>query len=237
MSIEIKHLVETDFPQIAELYPWPGDFWIRANFAQSLNGKVTDDSKLLYLATEKDKFLFRYLRATADCLIIGRQTAISQPYQEIKLSKKYLPLRHTYEPLQLVLVSNSLEFPPGFFANFNHKPLLVTNQNSLVSHSEILPWVEPIILGEVKVDLNLLKSELIKRGYLRVLCEGGPDLVTSLVNFDLIDEIDLTVSNQLVASSGKSILSSNLKTEKIDFFYFEQVLYDQENLFMRILKK
>ena len=237
MSLEIKPLLNDDFPSLAELYPWPTGFWMRANFVQSINGKVTDSSRNLYLSSKKDKSLFRYLRATADCLIIGRQTAISQPYKDVKISREYLPLRHTNNSLEVIIISNSLDFPSGFFADFRHKPFLITNRQALKKHPEILPLVDPIELGESTVDMNLLIAELTSRGFFRVLCEGGPALLTQLVNYDLLDEINLTISSSPKAFEEKSLFTNNLMLIKEDDFYFNQVLFDRENLFLRILRK
>lgn len=237
MTIEIQPILEDDFPPLAELYPWPQVSWIKANFVQSLNGKVTDQSKELFLASQKDKYLFRYLRATADCIVIGRNTAINQPYKDIKISKKYLSARHTQKPLQLIIISNKLDFASDFFSDFTHKPILLSNKKALASHQKFLPFVIPIELGEEVVDLNLLKPTLTKLGFNRILCEGGAELITQLVNLDILDEIDLTISKQLKSALESSLFTANLKPEKEDHFYFRQILFDHENLFVRILKK
>lgn len=237
MSVEIKPLLADDFPALVDLYPWPDSIWIRANFVQSLNGKVTDTSGALYLASEKDKLLFSYLRATADCILIGRETATSQPYKNVKIAKKYSDLRHSKAPLQIAILSNTLDFPAGFFEDFKHKPLLISSQAAIKNHQEILPWVEPIALGESSVDLPQLKNMLKERGLLRVVCEGGPGLATELVNLDLIDEINLTVSKQIKSTNEKSLFTQSLALERGDAFHFKQILYDSENLFLRILKK
>jgi riboflavin biosynthesis pyrimidine reductase len=74
-------------------------------------------------------------------------------------------------------------------------------------------------------------------GFFRILCEGGPELVTQLANLDLLDEIDLTISRQLKSALESSLFTQSLKLEKEDHFYFRQILFDHENLFVRILKK
>lgn len=230
-------MLEDDFPPLDDYYPWPKGSWIRANFVQSLNGKVTDKSEELFLASQKDKYLFRYLRSTADCILIGRSTAIGQPYKDVKISKKYLSSRHTQKPLQLIIVSNKLDFASDFFTDFTYKPILLTNKRALANHQEILPFVVPIEIGDEAVDLKEIKSTLANLGFYRILCEGGPELVTQLANLDLLDEIDLTISRQLKSALESSLFTQSLKPEKEDHFYFRQILFDHENLFVRILKK
>ncbi len=230
-------MLEDDFPPLDDYYPWPKGSWIRTNFVQSLNGKVTDKSGELFLASQKDKYLFRYLRATADCILIGRNTAIGQPYKDVKISKKYLSSRHTQKPLQVIIVSNKLDFASDFFTDFTDKPILLTNKKALANHQEIMPFVVPIELGDEAVDLKKIKLTLADLGFFRILCEGGPELVTQLANLDLLDEIDLTISRQLKSALESSLFTQSLKSEKEDHFYFRQILFDHENLFVRILKK
>lgn len=237
MTIEIQQILEDDFPPLDDYYPWPKGSWIRANFVQSLNGKVTDNSDELFLASQKDKYLFRYLRATADCILIGRNTAISQPYKDIKMSKKYLSSRHTQKLMQLIIVSNKLDFASDFFTDFTNKPILLTNKKALANHQEILPFVIPIEIGDEAVDLKQIKPTLANLGFFRILCEGGPELVTQLANLELLDEIDLTISRQLKSAQESSLFTQSLISEKEDHFYFRQILFDHENLFVRMLKK
>lgn len=237
MVITLEQLLEKDFSDLKASYPWPDQFWIRANFVQSLNGKVTDKSKQLYLSSDKDKSLFRYLRATSDCLLVGRNTVISEPYQNVNVSKKYLSIRHTNNLIKVAIVSNSLEFEDGFFKKFNQKPLLITNEVAAAKNSQLSADVDFVPLGKTSVDLSLLTTTLKALGMKRVLCEGGTRLITELANANLLDEIDLTVASRLLATDEAGLFTKEFNPLNESNFEFKQVLFEADNLFMRILKK
>ncbi|MFY9326191.1 MAG: dihydrofolate reductase family protein [Candidatus Nanopelagicales bacterium] len=237
MAITLEQLLENDFSDLKGSYPWPDQFWIRANFVQSLNGRVTDKSKQLYLSSYKDKSLFRYLRATSDCLLVGRTTATIDHYQNVSVSKKYLPIRHTNNLIKVAIVSNSLEFEDGFFKEFNQKPLLITNEVAASKNSHLSADVDFVPLGKNSVDLALLTRTLKALGMKRVLCEGGTRLITELANANLLDEIDLTVASRLLATDEAGLFTKEFNPFNESNFEFKQVLFEADNLFMRILKK
>lgn len=233
----VEQLLTSDFTNLHLAYPWPDKFWIRANFAQSLNGKVTDKTEQLYLSSEKDKSLFRYLRATSDCILIGRNTVLIEPYQNVRVSEKYLSLRHTTNPIRVAIVSNSLKFPEGFFKKFNQKPLLITNQAAAAKNSVLSKEVDLVLLGETSVELSALTTALNTFGLKRILCEGGARLMTALVNENLLDEIDLTLISRLLPSDEASLFTKDLNPLKVSDFEYQQILFDADNLFLRMLKK
>lgn len=235
MAIKVEILETSKFDNLEIHYPWPDHFWIRANFVQSLNGKVTDKTGELFLPSENDKLVFRFLRSTADCIVIGRKTLLEQPYRNIAISPAFKEFRHTDKPLQLIVISNTLEFPEGFFDNFGQSPLIVTSQlaekNSVgLNNVAIKP------LGVEKVDLSQLPNLLLELGHKRILCEGGPGLLTNLVNHDLVDEIDLTIANQFKVSSEINLFTGALKIDKENVFNFKKVFFDHENVFLQLLK-
>lgn len=237
MEIRIENLTAEIFENLTTFYPWPDRFWIRSNFVQTLNGKVTDPSKLLFLASAADKEIFRFLRTTADCVIVGSHTAISQPYQKVKPTTKYLPFRATPDPINVAIVSNSLNISLDYLSGFITAPIIFTNQKALDSNPEIQKRAQVIILGEEFVDLKNLKSAFTNLGMTRILCEGGATLHTNLINHDLLDEMNLTVANQFGAANQANLLSAALDISHHDKFEFNQVLFDEKNLFLRVLKK
>jgi riboflavin biosynthesis pyrimidine reductase len=237
MEIRIEKLTADTFENLAAFYPWPARFWIRSNFVQTLNGKVTDPSKLLFLASTADKEIFRYLRTTADCVIVGAHTAISQPYQKVKPTIKYLPLRENQDPTKVAIVSNSLNISLDYLSGFLTAPIIFTNQKALDSNAEIKKYAQIVVLGEESVDLENLKPAFSSLGMNRILCEGGATLHTNLVNHDLLDEMNLTIANQFGAANQANLLSAGLDISHHDKFEFNQVLFDEKNLFLRVLKK
>jgi 5-amino-6-(5-phosphoribosylamino)uracil reductase len=237
MEIKIQPLSQLVFENLMEHYPWPDHFWLRSNFVQSLNGKVTDKSKNLYLASESDKTIFRYLRTTADCLLVGSKTAVSEPYQNVKASARFLPFRKNQNSVRVAIVSNSLEFSKKFLADFSNPPILFTNQKAAALNPELAEFAQIILTGDEFVEVANIKPALIELGLNRVLCEGGATLLTSLVNQKLVDELDLTIANRFMDYQQAHVFTKQISPELNNYFRFESVLFDHENLFLRNLKK
>jgi riboflavin biosynthesis pyrimidine reductase len=237
MDIKIEPLSEQVFQNLSAYYPWPEGFWLRSNFVQSLNGKVTDKTKNLYLASEADKTIFRYLRSTADCLLIGSKTAISEPYQNVKTSARFLPLRTNENPVKVAIVSNTLNFSKNFLRDFINAPILFTNQKAATENAGLSEFAQIIVVGDEIVEVEKIKSELIELNLPRVLCEGGATLLTSLVNAQVVDELDLTIANRFMDHQQEHVFTDQLNAELTEYFQFNAVLFDHENLFLRNLKR
>lgn len=75
-------------------------------------------------------------------------------------------------------------------------------KKSLKKHHPSLPY-----LVVASRDLPDLVSRLHKKGYKRVLVEGGPTLLTSFLKEDLIDEIFLTISPKIFGSEKDTTLT------------------------------
>ena len=58
-----------------------------------------------------------------------------------------------------------------------------------------------VICGKALVDLAVAVDDLRSRGYHRVLCEGGPTLLGSVVGHGVLDELCLTISPVLVGGT------------------------------------
>ena len=56
-----------------------------------------------------------------------------------------------------------------------------------------------------EVDPAAVLTALADRGLLRVLCEGGPTLMGTFVEHDLLDELCLTIAPKLVGGSAPRI--------------------------------
>ncbi len=66
-----------------------------------------------------------------------------------------------------------------------------------------------LVLGDESVDLSLLRAALAARGWQRLLAEGGPGLLRSLLAVRAIDELTLTVLPRLIAGEGPRLLGGD----------------------------
>ena len=64
-----------------------------------------------------------------------------------------------------------------------------------------------VVAGDDTVDLSAARSELEARGLRRILSEGGPNLLTSLLAASAADELCLTVAPLLAGPGAARIVS------------------------------
>jgi len=85
-------------------------------------------------------------------------------------------------------------------------PILLTCAAApAVRRAALSPYAEIVDCGDETVDLGLVKAELERRGRRRILCEGGPRLLTDLLAAGLVDELCLTLAPVLVAGAAPKI--------------------------------
>lgn len=227
MSTRFRSLLSPDFQflddaDLLQLYAYPTDLaapWIRANIVSSIDGSAALNGGSKGLTSATDRRLFHLMRTLADVILIGAGTARSEPYRN-----------HTK---QVVVVTRSGDLPTQFFTGI--PPVVITTESMDDAHRHALEKkAEVIVLGRHEVDFNGLRELLRARGWLQVLCEGGPALLGSLNASALIDEVALTIAPLLVGSGG-SLLQENLGTRRD--FELVSLMQGEGNLFVRYLAR
>ena len=101
----------------------------------------------------------------------------------------------------LVLVSRSLALDPTD-ACFTGPAVVITSGRADPGRRAALEAVADVVVaGDDDVDLPAAVAALRERGLRRLLCEGGPTLLTALLRADLVDELCLTTSPVLLGSA------------------------------------
>src|SRR5262249_21584335 len=102
---------------------------------------------------------------------------------------------------QLVIVSASLQLPwsdPVFFES-TIRPLVVTVENcDGAALATARQSCEVLVLPGTSVDPAALLDHLRSRELLRVVCEGGPHLLSEFVHSKCLDEADITLAPIIV---------------------------------------
>ena len=230
-----------DISQLPDLYSWPEKPWIRANMVQSLDGSVLDEYGSTELITNDiDKSIFRTLRQLSDVVVVGSKTVKFNKYQNIKISEQNQNLRKKFKlkPIpRLAIITNQLNLDNNFFTDWQDDlaPIIYTHQENQSKIDNFKNLAEVVFCGKNQVDLKAIKKDLIQKSFKRILCEGGPTLLNSMFQNNLIDELDLTLQVKLSKSSNPlkiaqgPLLKPAVKLKPI------QVIQHEKTLLLRYL--
>ena len=208
--------------QLQRLYPRPGtttpedaasrlDLGSRAsatrpylvlNMVASLDGKATVAGRTRALGNEADRVLFHHLRTQADALMVGAGTVRTERYGRAVKSPELRAKREEegLDPdLLTVIVSGRLNLTPDLplLQDPESRVLIATAADHELRGTRA--QIEYLRTGD---DLPLLLARLREdRGVRSVLCEGGPMLNSHLLAANLVDELFLSISPQLIGGS------------------------------------
>ncbi len=134
-----------------------------------------------------DRQVFQELRALADAIVVGAGTARVEGYRPAD-KPLVVVSRHALVPATL------RDCRPG-------SVLMATCESApgLADARRLLGVENVLVLGSHRVDLTLLKQVLADRGWVDVLCEGGPRLLRDLLASGAADELCTTVVPRLLA--------------------------------------
>jgi riboflavin-specific deaminase-like protein len=178
---------------------------VTVHFAVTLDGKVSTRSHTPALFTSaRDKKRLLQVRSENDAVMVARGTLendrMSLGLPDQALRNERLRRGASEEPLR-VIVSGSGEI--GLDLPIVHNPgapivIYTTSRVSALKRDELEQRVAIHEAGNEQVDLQSVLSHLFSNyGVRTVVCEGGPTLVRSLAQVDLIDRIALTVAAKL----------------------------------------
>jgi riboflavin biosynthesis pyrimidine reductase len=182
-------LPQLDLSEIPGLYAFPESPWLRVNMVTSLDGVVAidDDSKALSCA--EDRALYKSLRAMSDAVIVGARTAAHPGYASLT------------KPLVVISNSGAIEASAStliaIVPTASAGRVAADHPDALILHA-----------GDTSVDLHQAIDQLHSRGLTKLLCEGGPKLLDSLLHAELVNEMCLTHSPVLIGS-GPHLLATN----------------------------
>lgn len=187
-----------------EIYFAGEDACLRAGFVVALDGGISFDGSSRPLRTATDEVAFHALRAVADAVVVGAGTVRAEAYGPVRPRPPGQAWRRGQglPPVPpLVIVSRSLDLDPADRC-FSGPSLVVTCQSADADRKSRLSEVTAVIVaGEEDVDLPTAVSALHDRGLVRLLCEGGPQLLTALLQGGLVDELCLTLTPLLLGAA------------------------------------
>ncbi len=209
---------------------------VRANFVSSADGAVTVDGRSGGLGTAADRRLFALLRDLCDVILVGAGTARTEQYGSTPSTPKRRARRAELglSPVpRLAVVSARLALDPEseLFAN-DPRTIVVTHADAPADQRKALESVADVVVaGSGQLDVAAALDALAERGLGKVLCEGGPTLLGSVLEANRLDELCLTLS-PMVAGGPAGRIVTLAGTQQISLSV-QHIFEDDGALFLR----
>ena len=214
---------DLDIDALAAHYAYPDGERpvVRANMVSSVDGAITLGGRSQPISGTADWHLFGLQRALCDVILVGAGTARSEGYGPGRARPEFAHLRkRAGQPpaptLALVTRSGDLD-PAADFLGGQARPVIVTSEAGRRRLGRAAETADVVEAGDDTVDLDSALAQLAARGFSKVLTEGGPHLLGSLLDADLIDEL-VTSLSPLVAGgdSGRMVAGAEGRAHPLD---------------------
>jgi riboflavin biosynthesis pyrimidine reductase len=178
---------------------------VRANMVMTVDGAGAFRGRTKAISDAADQDLLRQLRGHADAILVGGATVQAEKYGPVRLSaetrtKRELAGFAAVPPLVVVTAHAVLSAELKIFSPDGPRPIIATVQSSAERAAELHEVADVIVAGDEEIEPARVLAALRERGLHRVLCEGGPFLLSRLIENDLVDDMCLTVSPYLAGS-------------------------------------
>ncbi len=193
-----------------ERHSTTGRPWVCLKMAASLDGRTaTGPGKSQWLTGPEAKTWVHRLRNRCEAILVGRGTVVADdPLLTARLS-----VRSAQNPLRVVLDSKLSLSPKARVIAGPKKGgpagggcLILTTDKSKIRKRAILETagaeVKVLPAREGRVDLEAALAELGRRGVMRLLIEGGPEVAGACARAELLDEIFFIFAPLLINGAG-----------------------------------
>lgn len=207
---------ELSHDELPQLYGYPADrTWVRANFLTSLDGGATVEGLSGALGSPGDRAVFVVLRELADVIVVGAGTVRSEGYSGAQLSVAQRQQRQArgqgeVPPLAIVTKTGHLERDLAVFTRTEVAPFVLTCAAVADETRHRLSGLAAEVIDcsgadPAEVDVAAIVANLAERDLRRILTEGGPTLLGTFIEHDLLDELCLTIAPFVVGGLARRI--------------------------------
>jgi riboflavin biosynthesis pyrimidine reductase len=194
---------------------------MRANFVISLDGKVEIGGRSGPLAGPADQQVFMAMRAVTDAVLVGAGTVRQEKYGPVRLDPAVQDRRRARGQSDIppiAVVSNRADLDPeARLFGGPTPPLVITTTAGVEANPRLDEVAELILCGDQLVDIRVVNDVLLDRGFQRVLCEGGPTLLRTLLGAGLLDELCLSTAATLAGGDHRSLLGDQPLASAVPF--------------------
>lgn len=189
--------------------------WVGMCMVASIDGSTVMTGNSAALSSAADRSVLLALRAAADDVLVGAGTVRAEGYGvPSKAGQRVAVVSHT----------GQLDFTTDLFTSG-------AGYVVVPSDAPELP-VETLRAGTSEVDMQLA-LQAMSCNFIQL--EGGALLNASLAAADLVDEINLTISPQIIGGNGPRLITN--APDLAQRFHLQHVLEDDGFLFLRYLRK
>lgn len=200
---------------IAAEYAWPEGAWTRAMMLTTLDGAIAGADGLSgSISSATDRLIFSEVRRLADAVLVGAGTIRAERYNPMKARPEYQEARSAagLQPAPVVvIVSRTLDLPwqDPLFHESAQQPIVLTGSHDPASSALKRAHAHADVQQVPDLEARTIIDAMHARGLSRIVCEGGPRLLTQLAAADLIDEYDITLA-PILAGNGHGIVDGPL---------------------------
>lgn len=176
---------------------------VLVNFALTWDGKVSTRSRTpANFSSPCDKRRLLEIRAMGDALLVGRKTFetdnMTMGIPAADLRQERIERGQPPYPIRVITTASGRLDPKARAFQHPFSPILVYSTQAMPGKTrEALAAVATLHLAPA-LDLKAMLTELKSRYRVKSLvCEGGPTLLRSLLEQDLVDELFLTLCPRL----------------------------------------
>ena len=214
---------------------------VRANMVSSLDGAVRDAAgRSGGLSSPADKRVFAALRGGCDVVLVGAGTVRTEGYGPARPNPARQQARvargqAAVPAVAVVSRSLGLDLATPFFTEAIVQPVVITvGSSDKARRDEVAEVADVVVAGAEDVNISEALDALRDRGMSRVLCEGGPHLLTELAVAGRLDELCLTVALRVVGGdSGRLVSGPPVEGWTGELVH---VLSEDDHLFLRVAR-
>jgi riboflavin biosynthesis pyrimidine reductase len=218
---------------------WLGVGGIRADMLCSVDGAATASGKSAGLQTPGDNRVFATLRRLSDVVLVGSRTAMIERYGPVEFAGPALAERRDRglpDDLQIAVLSRSLDLDleAPLFAEPLRRPIVLTVAAADGAAQRRGGEVADVaVCGEQDIDFGRVRAALADRGLTHVVCEGGPIVLTRLIEAGELDELCLSITPFLAGPPAPRIVAGHPWTGGLRRLGLHSLLEEDGALFLR----